>query len=141
MEERTALVEDRIGHRVVDFDRTGRGVEEARITLVQTDHLVPFAQERLGDAADHGVHAGSRSAAGQNSNSFFHRSIGVSCFFGSQNYAFFFKPTRKPGAIRGDAAREKRRAVSTAENRSDGNCQASKANTLLTEPTPILALM
>ncbi len=121
LEERTALVENAVGHAVVDVDGPGFGDEETRVTLVQADYAITVVQERLGDAAHHRVHAGGRTAPGQNSNSFFHRSIGVSCFFGSQNYAFFFKPTRKPGAIRGDAAREKRRAVSTAENRSDGN--------------------
>ena len=75
LQERTALVEDAVGHRVVDVHGAGRGVEQARIALVQADYAVTFAQERLGDAAHHGIHAGGRSAAGQDCDCFFHDSV------------------------------------------------------------------
>lgn len=72
LEERTALVEDAVGHGVVDVHGTGRGVEKTRVALVEADYSVAVAQECLGDAAHYGVHAGGRSAAGQNCDCFFH---------------------------------------------------------------------
>ena len=72
LQERTALVEDAVGHRVVDVYGAGRGVEQARVAFVEADYAVSLAEERLGDAAHHGVHAGGRSAAGENCDCFFH---------------------------------------------------------------------
>ena len=47
LQERTALVEDAVGHRIVDVHGAGRGVEQARVAFVQADHAVTFAQERF----------------------------------------------------------------------------------------------
>ena len=76
LEERTALVEDSVGHGVVDVDGAGRGVEESGITLVESDHAVSLAQEGFGDAAYYGVHAGGGTTAGENCDCFFHGLIG-----------------------------------------------------------------
>ena len=72
LKERSALIEDAVGHRIVDVDGAGSGVEKARVALVETDDAVALAQERLGDAAHHGIHAGSGSAAGKDCDCFFH---------------------------------------------------------------------
>ena len=72
LQERTSLVEDAVGHRVVDVYGAGRGVEQARVAFVQADDAIALAQERFGDTAHYGIHAGSRSAAGQNCDCFFH---------------------------------------------------------------------
>ena len=91
LQERTALVEDAVGHRIVDVDRAGVGIEQARITFVETDHAESLAEERLGDAAHYGVHAGCRTAARKNCNCFFHDfyDFDVMFAFGAQNYVFF----------------------------------------------------
>ena len=111
LQERTALVEDAVGHRIVDVHGAGRGVEQARVAFVQADHAVTFAQERFCDAAYHGVHAGGRSAAGQNCDCFFHGVLGLLCFepvigfFDAQKYDLFFKqasafrPVREKGGL------------------------------------------
>ena len=102
LQERTALVEDAVGHGVVDVHGAGIGDEETRIAFVQADYAVAMVQEGLGHAAYYGVHAGSRAAAGQNSNSFFHDRIGILRFvFRRPKIRFFFHSGKKNAARAG----------------------------------------
>ena len=72
LEERTTTVEDIVSQGEVDVNHTGVFVEQARVTLVQTDYAVAFVEESLGNTADYGVHTGSGSTTGENCNCFFH---------------------------------------------------------------------
>ena len=72
LQERTSLVEDSVGHGVVDVDGTGRRVEKSGIALVEADHAITFADESFGDAANDSVHAGSGTSAGEDCDCFFH---------------------------------------------------------------------
>ena len=71
-QERTAPVENIVGHRIADVHGAGSGIEQTRITFVESDHPITFLQECLGDAADHGVHTGCGAAARKNSNCLVH---------------------------------------------------------------------
>ena len=82
LQERTSLVEDAVGHGVVDVHHAGRRVEEPRVALVQADYAVTFAEESLCDAAYHGVHTGCGAAASQNCD----------CFFHDCDWVFMFEP-------------------------------------------------
>ena len=103
LQERTALVEDAVGHRVVYVYGAGRGVEQARVAFVKADDAIALAQERFGDAAHYCIHAGGRSAAGQNCDCFFHdlNFYVLRTFFSvsdAQKYDLFFKRARKKEA-------------------------------------------
>ncbi len=80
LQERTSLVENAVGHGVVDVHRTGRGIEQARVALVQADYAVTFTEESLCDAAHNGVHTGCGAAASQNCYCFFHGFVWVFMF-------------------------------------------------------------
>ena len=74
-EVRTALIEDVVGLRESQVFVAGRGIEKTRITVVQTDHAIPFGKERFGDAAHHRIHARCGTATCKNCNCLFHSAL------------------------------------------------------------------
>ena len=80
LQERTSLIEDTVGHGIVDVHGSGRGVEQSRVAFVQADYAVTFAEEGLCDAAHDGIHTGCGSAASQNCDCFFHGCVWVFMF-------------------------------------------------------------